>query len=341
MKEFSTSFTTEALSEFLPRFGRAFQGAPEQVEHVVREILLAPLGTGGIIHVDVGAEGGRKQVTFHYLIDNHDDIDFGIVGPPALVTAAERLWGKRVAPLEREAESKILDMKQNDRVGPTSEEWTRQVNQNLRDTAPIEAELRAAGVQGVSEGELNSIGGIDTNASTYRAAVPILLRWLPRIENLEIKEAVAEKLGRPAARELVPELARILLAEYAKLPKEPAYYREGFAQYVAWVADDQIFGEVAALLEDPGTVGRWGFVAALRKMRRHHQEATRLLLRLVHDADDVVALEAAEALANMGVLEAEPQIRRLLDRPIASHRSAARRALAKLERVRESKAPRG
>ncbi len=85
----------------------------------------------------------------------------------------------------------------------------------------------------------------------YAAAIPVLLRWLPRIDNPDVKRGILRALSVPwarpaAARPLVEELRRLLRAT----GPEVADVRWTVANALDVVADDSVLDDLLRLLED-------------------------------------------------------------------------------------------
>jgi hypothetical protein len=77
-----------------------------------------------------------------------------------------------------------------------------------RAAAPLKAELAAAGF------DVESVADLYNERRHYEAAVPILLRWLPRIEHSAVKKSVVRALTVEWAR---PEAAPVMVEELRRL----------------------------------------------------------------------------------------------------------------------------
>ncbi len=332
MDEFSTSFEMESLEAFLSRVAESLGGElrTEKLRGLLREILEAPLNSERTeeFRVDVGGE-----IKLHYFIDDVDVIDLYVFGPPEVATLLNQILNEMDEVEEEEEQaSPIGSVAMSDEEKRRhNEAWAKGVAENHRVAEPILAELRAAGVLDLWGQEATNIQGID--AGEYPQAVSILLRRLQSVENLNIKLAIASVLATNKVKTIEPNIGSILLTGYRELSHQPKNYQESFAQYVSAVADDQLFDEIAPLLRETTTIGRWGFISALPKMRKHRQESIAILLDLVREPAGIDSISAVEMLGNMKVVEAIPYIQPFLTHPDSWYRTQAKSALSKLERA--------
>jgi hypothetical protein len=124
-------------------------------------------------------------------------------------------------------------------------EHERRVARNLADAAPIARELAALGFDVEAPGDLYG-QGLD-----YRSAIPLLIRWLPLIENPDVKgdlmRALSIEWARPAAaRPLVDELRRAV----GMAGPEYELVCADAANALSVVADDSIVDDVLELVQD-------------------------------------------------------------------------------------------
>lgn len=87
--------------------------------------------------------------------------------------------------------------------GREDQQRQRRIEEYDRVAAPLKAELAKAGFQ------VDSVDDLHNQRLDYRDAIPILLEWLPRIENRDVKESVVRALtvkwAKPAAAPLLIE----------------------------------------------------------------------------------------------------------------------------------------
>ena len=111
------------------------------------------------------------------------------------------------------------------------EEQQRANTENYSQAAePVLKELRARGFL------VNTIGELRQSKTEYRAAVPILLHWLPRISDPQVNEDIVRTLSVPWAK---PAAAPALIEEFRKA--EGDEIRWAIANGLAVTADDAVF----------------------------------------------------------------------------------------------------
>lgn len=158
----------------------------------------------------------------------------------------------------------------------------------------------------------------------YRAAIPVLLAWLPRMQNPDVRAQIVTALGVRWARRLA---APALVQEFRR-EELSSSDRWRVANALAKVATDEVLPEILKLVRER----RYGaeremLAVALGNMR--DPAALEELIRLLSDAE--VAGHAIIGLRKLGRAEAAAAIRPLLSHPTAWIRAEARKALAKLQ----------
>ena len=195
------------------------------------------------------------------------------------------------------------------------------VARNIKDEAPIIADLRGAGfaVEGVAD--------LFNKKLDYLNAVPILVAWLPRITNPNVKEGLVRALSVKWARDIA-ELRPMLVAEF-KCADDPtgSGLRWAIGNALEVLANDDIAEEMINLARDRkyGSA-RQMVVVGLGKLRA--PRVVSVLVDLLAD-DDVVG-RAVVALRKLKAREARPHIERLLGHPRTWVRNEAKKALASL-----------
>lgn len=334
MEEFSTSFDMDTLERFLGQAAEQLGGElrTEKLQKLLRKIPEAPVDSE---HTVTFRTNAGDEIRIEYFIDDVDVIDLYVFGPAEVKDTLQQIYA-----VIEEAEEETTE----DEVEFTEEEWHRwrerraaAIADNKRAVKPIISELRALGVRSIYNKELTNLEG--ASVRDYPQAVPVLLGWLTRLDNLDIKLSVAIALNDKIVKKLEPNIPYIMLREYHRLPLERDIYRDNFSTKVSFHADDRLFDEIAVLLRDSSTVGRDGFVYAMPKMRKRRPDAIALLLELVQDDDEIVAITTAEMLGNMKVIEAIPLIQPFLSHKDSWYRTQAKGALSKLERAASRNAP--
>ena len=167
------------------------------------------------------------------------------------------------------------------------------------------------------------------NKSNYQRAVPILLRWLPQIDDLRVKSEIVSTLSVKWAR---PTAAPILIDEFLRAPDYTvSSYKWAIGNALSVVADDSVFDEIVKLVQDKQHgKAREMVVVALGNMS--NPRAVDVLLNLLND--DEVAGYAIIALGKLKEEEFKKSIEPFLDHPKAWIRKEAKRALSKIDKAR-------
>jgi hypothetical protein len=190
------------------------------------------------------------------------------------------------------------------------------IETNMRDARPVIDELAAQGFA------VQTIADLFNQRMGYEAAIPILLRWLPRISNPDVKEDIVRALSVPWARQSVLDA---LLTEFDRA--DGPGLRWAVANALAVIADDSAFPRIADLVRDVRNGdAREMLTVALGNMR--DPRALDLLLELVKD-EDLVG-HAAIGLGNLGDPRGKAALQSLLHHRKKWVRQEARSALHKL-----------
>jgi hypothetical protein len=185
--------------------------------------------------------------------------------------------------------------------------------------ASLLSELRAAGY------DVRTVGGLRERRVRYRSAVPILVRWLPRIDDRYVKEDIVRTLSVPWASAAAPALVQ----EFRSVQDDTGRgLRWAIGNALEVTADDRVFGEIAAIAQDR----RWGparqmVVAALGNMR--DPRVLDLLAKLAKDEE--VAGYAVMALGKLRAKRGRSIIEGFVDHPDRWIRIEARKALKRID----------
>lgn len=180
---------------------------------------------------------------------------------------------------------------------------------------PLLAELQTAGLSVTTVRELKQSG------AAARAAVPILLRWLPRVEYAPLKEDIVRTLSVPWAK---PDAAAALIAEFERTDPQETGIRWAIANALAVVADEAAFDELARLARDKSN-GKSREMLAVALGNIAAPRAVTVLIDLLDD--DEVTGHAVMALGKLRASAARPRIADLQRHPIAWVRQEATKAL--------------
>lgn len=203
---------------------------------------------------------------------------------------------------------------------------------NRADEAPLRAELAAAGFPVETVRDFVQKRNGPTIADTerfpfgrYEAAIPILLRWLPRIENQVVKGWVIRALSVPWAG---PDVIAALALELRR-PDLSDGNRFAAGDALATILGKSDVDTLRDLAADERN-GRGRTMIVLRLASIRDSRLPPLLMRLL--ADETVAAEAVTVLGKLQVVEARPLIEPLLTHGNAFVRAEARKAIARIDR---------
>lgn len=194
------------------------------------------------------------------------------------------------------------------------------IARNKVDAAPVVEALRGVGFQ------VESVADLFRNNADYRSAVPILLEWLPRVANLDVKQDIVRALSVKWARHAAP----LLIAEFEKADDPTGTgLRWAIGNALEVLANDEIAGGMIQVATDR----RYGraremVVVGLGKLK--DARVTDVLLNLL--ADDEVVGHAVMALGKLRATVARSRIEPLLKHPKPWVRREAKKALASMNK---------
>lgn len=193
------------------------------------------------------------------------------------------------------------------------------------------ADLTAAGFPGLDE-----VGGLQRLGVPYRAAVPILLEWLPKTGYLPLAEDIVRTLSVAfAKKQALPVFLALFREPPAVSDPQRSPLAEPAAEHLRWV-----LGNGLGIFADPSVANE---LIALARDRRYGQARTEIVAHLqktkdsrVPDVlmelldDPTVAAFAVQALGKLKYAKARSQIAKLADSPDRNVRDQARKALKRL-----------
>lgn len=167
----------------------------------------------------------------------------------------------------------------------------------------------------------------------YRAAIPILVEWLDRVDELppnDARERLREGLIRSLSiRDARPVAAPLMVRQFRTVSLDPLRWAAGNA--IAVVADNMVFADVANLVREPsyGTARQMP-VDVLPRIggRANRGTVTEILVDLLADND--VVLHAISAVRRIRATDARPALMHLLDHERGTVRRRAQDALDRL-----------
>lgn len=194
--------------------------------------------------------------------------------------------------------------------------------------------LRALEAVGLDTADFGVVGSINQSTFDSAQAAPILIEWLPLIDEPYVVETIARSLtGQPEAR---GEGARQLIRSFARMPASGLSAKWAIANALSAIAGSSDADGLIRLLQDRrhGTA-RQMLCPALS--RTHDPRAAHVLIDLIDDDD--VSGHAVLELRRLGrsggfpdPKRARPRLEQLIQRPAASQfaKKQARSALATL-----------
>jgi hypothetical protein len=152
------------------------------------------------------------------------------------------------------------------------EERQKRVEEYRRAEMPLTNELKAAGF------DVNSAWDLMNKSAPYAAALPILLKHLPRDYPPRVREGIARALAVPDAK----FAWSTLVALYRNDKVEDA--KDGMAVAIAAISDDSLIGDVISLARDRSLgSSRVLLLSALERSRK--PETREVLAELESDPD--------------------------------------------------------
>jgi HEAT repeat protein len=207
-------------------------------------------------------------------------------------------------------------------LSQTQNEQRRQliIAANKEAAKPVLDELSQAGF------DVEWISDLYNKRFNYRRAIPILLRWLPRIENPAVKEGIVRALSVTWAKHTG---ASTLLIEEFRRPISTPGLKWAIGNALSIVADDDVLNDILELVQDTANgKAREMLVVALGNMKT--SDVNYFLIQLLDDED--LAGYAIMALGKLKSKEARPIIERFLTHPKSWVRREAKNALKRIEK---------
>lgn len=118
-----------------------------------------------------------------------------------------------------------------------------EIEKNIRDSEPVLADLAKSGFQ------LEYLEELFCKRFNNKSTVPVLLKWLPLVDNLAVKEVIVRALSVSWAK---PIAQKPLLVEFNKLiNNSETEIKWAIANALSIVATDESYNEIVNLLQDP------------------------------------------------------------------------------------------
>jgi len=208
------------------------------------------------------------------------------------------------------------DPEYNNPVTEQGKRRKRLREENERAGEPVLEELRACGFNVEEVDDLKCIQD--------PKVLPILLWWLPRVENLAVKETIVRALSMKWAK---PEAQHPLIDEFKRATDESLKWAIGNALEV--IEDNRIADDILELVQvkQHGT-SRQMMILGMWKIK--DPRVADVAINLLQD-DDVV-VHALSVVGRLKPRKAWPYVEKLLSHPKAPIRKKALQVLQKLDK---------
>lgn len=209
--------------------------------------------------------------------------------------------------------NKILEEKERQRQ--------RIIAINRQSSAPVLTDLARAGFS------LEWVSDLYSNKLNYKDAIPVLIKWLPQIENLDVKEDIVRALSVQWAKHTAAP--KLLVEEFRKCGAYPGLLW-AIGNALSVVAEDDVLNDIVGLIRDKAYgKAREMLVVALGNMKSPDVKYT--LIKLLDDEE--LAGYAIMALGKLKCKEARPAIERFRTHPKSWVRREAKKALARIDKT--------
>lgn len=195
-----------------------------------------------------------------------------------------------------------------------------QVRKNIHDSQPILADLRQAGF------ELNSIADLYNLSYNYRNAIPLLISWLTKVDNPDVKEVLVRALSVKWAKGY--EVSRLLIREFENASTDSSL-RWAVGNALSIVSVGEVVEDLIRIVKNTefGS-SREMVVIALGKHKTIASE--KALLEVINDPE--LLGHAIIALGQIKSKDAIPLLINHLSDPKPWIRKEAQRALEKIDK---------
>lgn len=199
------------------------------------------------------------------------------------------------------------------------------VERYQRAARPLIDELAAHGF------DIASIRDLRYHYQEYRTAVPVLLRWLPRVDYLPLKEDIVRTLSVPWAK---PDAAPALIAAFRRSSEPGEFHlRWAIGNALDVVATEAELHDLLALAQDK----RYGAEREMLMLALARIKKPGVVDALIASLDDpAVAAHAAGALGRLRARSAREPLERLAATSQGRVAKAAKLALQRIAKSRPS-----
>lgn len=194
------------------------------------------------------------------------------------------------------------------------------IERNVADAKPIIEELAGLGYH------IETLADLRHQGKSWKSALPIVLRWLPKTANPDIKDELVRCLSVPW---LGNSGTALLIEEFRKAAPSNAMLAWTIGNALSVVDVKGFENQIIELCRNP-VYGMARQMLVLGLNRFGSTEAEDTALQLLHD--ESVELHAVIALGKMKSRRALPELKKLLTEKRAVVRREARRAITNIAR---------
>jgi HEAT repeat protein len=202
----------------------------------------------------------------------------------------------------------------------SSPEQDERQKQGKRDAAPIVTALRDAGFA------VDSIADLFNRKLSYKSAIPLLIEWLPRTANRDVKQDLVRALSVKWAKAAAP----ILVSEFESASGDDSLgLRWAIGNALDVLANDEI-SDAMLKLATTKEYGRAREMVVLGLGKLTDSRVPDTLIQLLEDDD--VAGHAAKALGKLRVKRARTALEAVQNHPNQWIRKEVRKALESIQK---------
>lgn len=196
-----------------------------------------------------------------------------------------------------------------------------QIRNNREDAAPIINELLLAGIK------VEWIADLYNKKINYKDSIQILINWLPRINNVKVKEDIVRALAVPWAKSIA---VKVLISEFKNADADSFSLKWAIANTLSVVADDDAVGSIIEVIKDSSHgKSREMLVVALGNTKQKRAEDT--LINLLKD--EQLVGHALIGIRKLKSKKAYPHIGQFTNHETTWIRNEAKRAIAAIEKA--------
>jgi hypothetical protein len=201
------------------------------------------------------------------------------------------------------------------------EQRQKQISINRVASEPILLELREAGF------DIDWVSDLYNKRLNYKDAIPVLLNWLPRIDNKAVKEDIVRSLSVPWARKTIAP--KLLVEEFRKPENTGLGLKWAIGNALSVVADETVCTSIMEMIRDESYgKAREMLVVSLGNMKLFEVED--FLIKLLKDEN--LHGYAIMALGKLRSKKSRPEIELFLTHSKTWVRNEAKKALKKIDK---------